>query len=120
MNVRIHNTNLKLNDILSMTPTQHLINNRMVRLNTTLQVNENAEVDKCFLVDKCHKNGKELHFVTSNGCIFIFNENSMKFITTYMARPNQVARLYKWSGLPIPHSTLKKCTYYVDKAYNLI
>jgi hypothetical protein len=120
MNVELYKTNMKLHDILSMTPTQHLLDSRLFRVNKAIEVNEDAEIDKCFLVDRGHRNGKELHFVTSNGCIFIFNQNTMRFITAYMARPNQVARLYEASNLIPPISALRRCTYYVDKGFNLI
>lgn len=34
-----------------------------------------------FIVDKGHKNGKEIHVITENGVINIYNYNSKKYIT---------------------------------------
>lgn len=55
-----------------------------------------------FRVDKGHKNGPEVHQITSTGCINIFNAITKKWVTTLIARPEQITRYYRWSGKDIP------------------
>ncbi len=86
--------------------------------------NKQAEVDAVFLVDKGHKDGKELHCVTKRGIIFILNEqkyinNGYGFITALIARPNQVKRLYRDVGMICPKYILGFCNKYVDNGWNI-
>ena len=53
-----------------------------------------GEVIATFRVDRNHKNGMELHMITSNGIIIIKNERTNKVITKLIARPNQIKRYF--------------------------
>lgn len=112
----------KLIDILSVqnaARTDHITVQRQNRINIAYDVNKRddgsqAPIDSVFLVDKGHKNGKELHCVTENGVIYIlnqmkFNQHNSGLITILFARPNQVKRLYDACGLEMPPGIMEKC-----------
>lgn len=69
-----------------------------------------------FIVDKGHKNGKEIHVITENGVINIYNYNSKKYITGLIARPAQLTRY----GFVIPDSVLEKARLHCALHYNEI
>lgn len=56
----------------------------------------------CFIVDKHHKNGREVHAINKHGLIYIFNERTKKHITTLHGRPSQLKRYYRNLRLEIP------------------
>lgn len=111
--------NVSLQQVLSSIPTSHS-QERTERIRTAIKVNSGAEIDRCFLVDKGHVNGPEIHYVTRNGCIFICNSRTKKFITVLIARPNQVIRLYKACGLFAPSEIVYNCKLNVEKNLNKI
>ena len=43
-------------------------------------------------VDRGHKDGAELHTITTTGIIIIRNERTHKMVTKLIARPNQIKR----------------------------
>ncbi len=47
-----------------------------------------------FIVDKGHRNGAELHTITTNGIIIIRNARTHKMVTKLIARPNQIKRYF--------------------------
>ena len=55
------------------------------------QIGEGTPV-KEVRVDRGHKDGAELHTITTNGIIIIRNERTNKMITKLIARPNQIKR----------------------------
>lgn len=55
-----------------------------------------------FVVDKNHPNGDEVHVITNNGLILIFNKKSKNFITVLGARGNQIKRYYNLLKMQIP------------------
>lgn len=67
-----------------------------------------------FVVDKGHKNGKEIHVITENGIINIYNQNSKKYVTGLIARPAQLIRY----GVTIPENVMEKARYHVYMHYN--
>lgn len=67
-----------------------------------------------FIVDKGHKNGAEIHVITENGIINIYNRNSKKYVTGLIARPGQLMRY----GVIIPESVLEKARIHVSMHYN--
>lgn len=110
--------------ILSANATKHL-NERSVRLAKAFELDANSVIDHCFLVDKGHRDGKEIHCVSSNGIIYILNRdkflsNRNALITALIARPNQVKRLYRECNLFADKSILDKCYTYERLGYNLI
>lgn len=67
-----------------------------------------------FIVDKGHKNGAEIHVITENGIINIYNRHSKKYVTGLIARPGQLMRY----GVVIPESVLEKARTHVAMHYN--
>ena len=67
-----------------------------------------------FIVDKGHKNGAEIHVITENGVINIYNCYSKKYVTGLIARPGQLMRY----GVVIPESVLEKARVHVSMHYN--
>lgn len=55
-----------------------------------------------FLVDKHHKNGREIHCITNTGMILIFNEETKVLATILIARPEQIERYYNAISLKTP------------------
>jgi hypothetical protein len=49
---------------------------------------------KTVIVDRGHRNGAEIHSISSTGIITIQNERTKKMITKLIARPGQIARYY--------------------------
>lgn len=69
-----------------------------------------------FVVDRGHKNGKEIHVITENGIINIYNQNSRKYVTGLIARPSQLTRY----GVDIPQEVIAKARYHEYMHYNEI
>lgn len=76
-------------------------------------------IDK-FWWDKGHKNGAEIHNITSTGLIIIQNANSKKHITTLIGRPAQIKRYYDWSNEVAPKWLLDIAQEHTDLGYNNI
>lgn len=55
-----------------------------------------------FVADKGHKDGLEVHQITDNGIIIIYNALSGKLCTKLIARPQQIKRYYELAGRPPP------------------
>lgn len=53
-----------------------------------------GEIIKTAEIDKGHKNGPEIHKVSTTGIVTIYNKNSGKMITKLIARPNQIKRYW--------------------------
>lgn len=88
-----------------------------------IDLDDGCAIDKVFLVDKGHKDGKELHAVSKNGIIYILNQQKYyskkkALVTILIARPNQMVRLYDACGLPINYNILKKCKEHQALGYN--
>lgn len=72
--------------------TFHIDNERLVRshVDVGFQI-----VLAAFVVDRGHKDGNEIHFITSKGMIYIFNERTHRYVTVLIARPHQFLRYFK-------------------------
>lgn len=77
--------------------TEHTIMDRQTRYNVAKELikNENAELCDTFLIDRNHRNGKELHNVFSNGIVKIYNYDTYKLVTVLIAQPYQIRRYYE-------------------------
>ena len=110
------------NDIASINYTFHLKNDRSGRLQKIMDIIGGFGTPiNTFIVDTKHPNGYEMHTICSNGIIVIQNENTERFVTALIARPQQVKRYYEYLGLPIPievYVVLNKCKDNQDKGYN--
>ena len=69
-----------------------------------------------FTVDKGHKNGAEIHVITENGIIHIYNKASKKYITGLIARPGQLTRY----GVIIPDFVIHRAMVHTSMDYNEI
>ena len=69
-----------------------------------------------FIVDKGHKNGKEIHVITENAVIHIYNYYSKRYIKGLIARPAQLKRY----GADIPNEVIEKAYMHVSMHYNEI
>lgn len=97
--------------------TTHGVNrSKRLQVAERLILEESAEVVKIALVDKGHKNGKEVHLVYNNGIVKIYNANSRKFITVLIARVPQIER-YK---IKVTKTMKKKINSHIKQGYNQI
>lgn len=69
-----------------------------------------------FVVDKGHKNGAEIHVITENAVICIYNQRSKKFVTALIARPAQLERY----GVIIPDFVIRRAMVHASMGYNEI
>lgn len=121
--IQIYNT-IPLDKILNTIKTQHLKEERQQRLNFAISLlDTNDFTEHTFLIDKHHQAGCELHNVTHSGIIFILNQRKFEndlpcFITVFIARPNQIFRLYEAFNIQIDNYTLQKCLTYEKLKYN--
>lgn len=117
ISVELYEERVNLKEMLSGSHTIHIDLERQNRLKL---ISKEHKIDKIFLVDKGHKHGKELHIITTQSCILIFNYESKRFITVLFARPNQLIRLYDAVGLKVSNEMLETCRQYSDKKMNRI
>lgn len=115
--VKLYKT-LDLNYIKSCIKTAHMSEKRKERFKLAKKYNNDAPIDRTFLVDKGHRDGPELHSVSKNAVIYIINANTKRFITVLFARPNQVDRLYKECGLNLPEEIYERALYYQKNGIN--
>lgn len=74
-----------------------------------------------FNVDKGHRNGPEIHVVTSTGIIVIYNARTKVMVTRLIARPRQIERLYmdKYNSISnIPQSVIELARYHQRMGWN--
>lgn len=82
-----------------MTPSKHYVEDRKARQKLISEIGL-GKVVRGFKVDKGHKNGPEMHIVTSTGLILIYNYNTKKMITRLIARPGQLERYFGKGNTP--------------------
>ena len=69
------------------------------------QIGEGNIIDS-FVVDRGHPDGPEIHSVTDTALIIIHNQRTNKLVTTLIARPEQLRRLYRAEDRSVPRSVL--------------
>ena len=77
-----------------------------------------GKIIKSFVVDKGHKDGLEVHYLTSTGLIIIKNKRTKKLITKLIARPQQIKRYYKASNKSPPKWLLDIAFQHQKMGYN--
>lgn len=75
--------------------TKHYTNDRKRREAIIKNVIGEGKEVETFTVDRGHKNGPELHTITTTGIIIIRNARTKKIITKLIARPAQIKRYFK-------------------------
>lgn len=81
---------------------------------------QNLKVIKAFIVDTGHENGFEIHALTSNAEILIFNFQTRKLITALFPRVLQVYRYYDILNEEPPLFILDKAEENFTKGLNQI
>ena len=81
--------------------TKHYQNDRTKREQLINDLGDSYIIDG-FVMDKGHKNGLEVHSITSKGVIIIHNMTTGELITKLIARPHQIERYYELTGRETP------------------
>lgn len=74
-----------------------------------------------FYQDRGHRNGPEIHVVTSTGIIIIYNARTRVMVTKKIARPKQIEDLYisKYNSTSkIPQDVLNIARYHQRMGWN--
>lgn len=79
--------------------SKHYTNDRAEREKVIEMIGYGAIVAE-FVVDRGHKNGAEVHKISTTGIITIYNQRSGKLITKLIARPGQIRRYYPNGNAP--------------------
>jgi len=77
-----------------------------------------GQVIKEVVVDRGHKNGPEIHKITSTGLVVIYNKRTGIMVTILIARPNQIKRYYAENEAP--QDILKLAFEHMKAGYNKI
>lgn len=89
--------------IMEKNETNHYKNQRYKREKFIKEcLGGDGNVIDTFVTDRGHKNGLEVHQLTDNGIIIIYNALSGKLCTKLVARPQQIKRYYELTGRPPP------------------
>lgn len=83
-------------------------------------LNEGHVIDG-FIVDKGHKNGAEVHSLTDNGIIIVYNLHSGVLVTKLIAREQQIKRYYEGTNRERPpeyENVLKLARWHESLYYN--
>lgn len=97
--------------------SKHWNDERMGR-NAIIQMIGEGEKVESFEVDRNHKNGLEIHTITTNAIIIITNKRTGKMITKLIAREGQIKRYYEREGREAPKEILEKAKEHKRKGYN--
>jgi len=79
--------------------SKHYMTDRQRREEIIKQIGKGTEIRR-EIVDKGHKNGAEIHVISTTGIITIYNQRSGKLITKLIARPGQIRRYWKNEEAP--------------------
>lgn len=71
--------------------SRHYNRDRIIREKLIKEIGLGKEI-ATVRVDRGHKDGAELHTITTTGIIIIRNERTHKMVTKLIARPNQIKR----------------------------
>lgn len=95
--------------------TFHFSRDRQDREALIRQIGE-GKVIKTVIIDKGHPNGPEIHKVTDNAIVLIYNQRTGKLITKLIARPGQIKRYYT-NGERAPKKVLNIAFEHSTKGY---
>lgn len=71
-----------------------------------------------FIIDRGHRNGAEIHAITTTGIINIYNQRTNKLVTKLIARPGQIKRYFAEGKAP-QEIVKKAIDNTVKNSYNL-
>lgn len=95
--------------------TRHYTADRSAREQFIQSIGEGKVILKK-VVDKGHPNGAEIHCITDNGIIIVYNERTKRLVTKLIARPAQLQRYFK----VVPKELYAKACEHQRLGYNLI
>ena len=90
--------------------SKHWMQDRERRNELIKKIGLGIEVKRA-VVDKGHRNGAEIHVISSTGIVTIYNQRTGKLITKLIARPGKIRQYYK-EGEIIPEDLLKIARYH--------
>ena len=96
--------------------SKHWSNDRNRRNTLIQQIGEGTEIKRVIL-DRGHKNGAEIHVISSTGIVTIYNQRTGKMITKLIARVGQIKRYYS-ENETIPAGLLEIARSHQKKGYN--
>lgn len=73
-----------------------------------------------FVINRGHKDGPEIHILTSTGIVVIENYYTRKVVTKLIARPQQIQRYYAIIGEKAPEWLLMVAKRHCELGYNNI
>lgn len=79
--------------------TAHYTSERERREELIKKIGEGTSYAK-FNVDRGHKDGPEIHVLTTTGIIIIYNAITKRLVTKLIARPGQIYRYYQDGNAP--------------------
>lgn len=79
--------------------SKHWREDRQRRSHIIAQI-EMGQIIKEVTVDRGHKNGPEVHKVTSTGLVLVYNKRTGIMVTILIARPNQIKRYFNENEAP--------------------
>ena len=59
-----------------------------------------GQIVKEVVIDRGHRNGPEVHKITTTGLVVIYNQRTGIMVTVLIARPNQIKRYYAENEAP--------------------
>ena len=105
--------------------SDHAREDRVARFELVSKLDPNPTIDKAFIVDRGHRNGKEIHCVSQKGIIYILNlrkylKDYNSLVTVMIARPRQVTRLYEACNLLASENIVNHCRHNQQMGYNMV
>ena len=100
------------------TTSKHWINDRVKRNALIEKIGLGVEIKRA-VVDKGHRNGAEIHVISSTGIIAIYNQKTGKLITKLIARPGKIKQYYREDEM-IPEELLKITREHQRMKYHLV
>lgn len=97
--------------------TEHFKNDRQYRYEFYKKIGIGQVVDE-FEMDRHHPNGIEIHKITDNAFIKIYNKRTGKLITMLCATPGQIKRYYPKGQ--VPRDILNKAIEHTRLGYNIV
>ncbi len=82
-----------------MTTSKHYTEDRKAREEQIRAIGY-GKVVKTVVIDKGHRNGPEVHMVSTTGIVTIFNYRTGKLVTRLIARPAQIRRYWEDGKAP--------------------
>lgn len=96
--------------------SSHYTLDRQTRENLIKKIGYGKPI-KTKVLDRGHRNGKEIHVLSDTGIITIFNQRTKKMITKLIARPGQIRRYFEENEV-IPKGLIELARQHQKMAYN--